>query len=283
MNWLREAISNSLNRLRANVALLAVIFDGLLFIATCAYVVVSHGQLHAMKKTLGQVKTQTSLTKQGLEQTQKAFVYVSNVSISPTTMPPTLDALRNSESFVILDVTNSGNTPARAVNMTINCYFSVLTKDFKFPDFIKNPININPIFFAPRQDRVLSVPIPTHGALSTREGLNPLTVYGHIEYRDDVFSRHHRTWFCYQYAAGQLVEPYNKDTKFIDIFYSCPQHNCSDDDCPEPKGWKPPLEEPYLIPSPFRIPQYMLSPQPSPAPSSANGLPSPVITLPPDS
>jgi hypothetical protein len=109
-------------------------FDGLLVIFTCGLLWTSCEQWQ--------------VARQSLSTSQQAFLYVSSMSFERRTAGPVTKA--SDLSNLVINITNSGNTPALQASTYVNYKITTLPLDYDYPDCCspddkhRNPILIGP-------------------------------------------------------------------------------------------------------------------------------------------
>jgi hypothetical protein len=210
------------------------------------------------------------VAQRALNESNKAFVYVSKVGIEPSSLPTDAASLLTGSGEVAVTFANSGNTPARQAYFSANYWCDKIPKDFQYPDLSKLPSSYTPTFLAPKQELSVRLPIKLLSIVALRQGTAPLRIYGHVEYLDDVLGHEHRTWFCMNYRRTQQTSA----GWGLDAFGACDEHNCADDDCQKPWDWKPPFAKSScrlaasLPASMFATPTPTAKPTSTPAPSA---------------
>lgn len=228
-------------------------FTGAVAVFTLVLGIVSIGQWHVARRTLNE--------------SEKAFVYVGGIEIRPSDLNKLKPVTPNKNADIVIHLTNSGTTPARNVLTHGNVAWIQIDLDqFEFPDYpFPAYEKAGPLFIAPKQTVDIRMSIPALVVLSVREQFSPLTVWGHIEYRDDVLHDRHRTWFCQNFLS-RGSDPIVSEG---DVFAPCYRHNCSDDDCAEPSDFTFPTAQPMTANVEIVVPNALLaSPTPIPTPGS---------------
>jgi hypothetical protein len=243
-----------------------VFFAGAIAFFTLALSVVSYFQYDAARKAARRAIQANRVAQQALMESEKGFVYVSKIDIQPSDFIKLRPLHVETNAQLVIQLTNSGNTPARAVHCHGNAVWIPTDLDqFAFPDYpIPAYEKAGSTLLAPKQIMDVRFPIPAVVVLSAREHLSALIVYGHIEYRDDVLHASHRTWFC-QGFRSEGNDPAVSDG---DIFGQCYQHNCSDNDCGKPWNWTFPAGAPMNVSVSVAVPNNLLgTPSPTPTPA----------------
>jgi hypothetical protein len=185
---------------------------------------------------------QWSVARTEVEEAHKAFVFASAFEIRPHATPEqAVDPNDRAAAEITVSVYNSGDTPARSLFIHSSANLSRSPAP-DYPDILMpNTPSQEPLFLAPRQTTEMPLVTNEFDMMAVREGRTPLTVYGHIEYTDDVLHKQHRTWFCAVYKTHLSLKVGH--VTGIDTFARCPEHNCADDDCPEPWDYQPPTAQ----------------------------------------
>jgi hypothetical protein len=165
--------------------------------------------------------------------TQRAFVSFTGVGGGVGMV--SADRKARTAQEIILNWTNSGNTPARKAitRASGNIWPGELPQGYDFPDLPGG--NKEPITLGPRASAGVRAIVPINYFRDTREGKARLYVWGWIVY-DDVFSSDpHLTEFCtelvqitVQQDATDISDP---KTPFGWNTASCKEGNCTDQDC----------------------------------------------------
>jgi hypothetical protein len=167
------------------------------------------------------------------EAIQRAFVFSRGVSL----YKPDPDASPDLE-MVVVPIENTGTTAATDLEITANMFTKPSSEKwpvpFDFPDAQPSRPGQDPLprALGPKETTIASISLLEQGCLSliARNQLQML-VWGRIKYKD-VFGVPHKTNFCWQYVGRGLDYP--SGTIPTTIFFPCPWHNCTDDQC---KDW----------------------------------------------
>jgi hypothetical protein len=167
------------------------------------------------------------------EAIQRAFVFSRGVNL----YKPDPGASPDLE-MVVIPIENTGTTAATDLEITANMFTKPSSEKwpvpFDFPDAqpSRPGQNPQPRALGPKETTIASISSLEQGCLSliARNQLQML-VWGRIRYKD-VFGARHKTNFCWQYVGRGLDYPLG--TTPTTLFFPCPWHNCTDDDC---KGW----------------------------------------------
>ena len=235
---------------------------GLTFCIFISYIVlgvVGYFQYDAARKATRRAMQANLIARSALAESQKAFVYVSSIRLEPTNFPTDVTSVLNGEGEIVIRFVNSGNTPALHFLPATNFICGKPPINFDYPDFKIPPKSFRPTFIAPKQEWDVRIPIKLGSVIGIREGNAPLKVYGHVDYIDDIFKQKHRTWFCADYAAHWDHVHFTG----TDMFNTCEEHNCADDDCPKPWSWQPRTNEKSSCAIAVELP----APTPTPAPA----------------
>jgi hypothetical protein len=162
---------------------------------------------------------------------QRAFVYAQDpILIGDGGMP---GVRSDRPAFLIVDLMNSGDTPARNGTSDINfCAVEqkIIPGNFAFP---KNEDKKAKLLIGPKSGGHVGIELPLDTLADIEAGRKTMIVYGGISYQD-IFDKWHRTEFCYDYRGFML----NKEGTGIEklIWSDFNRHNCNDEDCPENYG-----------------------------------------------
>jgi hypothetical protein len=227
-----------------------IVLTGCILVSYIVLGVVGYFQFDAARKAARRAMQANQIAKSALTESNKAFVYVSSVNLAPNPLPTDLPSILNGQGEIIVGFANSGNTPALRFVPEVNFICTNPEPSFDYLDLSFRPQGYQPSFLAPKQEIFVRLPIKAGSILGIREGNAPLMVYGHVEYIDDILKRPHRTWFCANYFPH-----WNATTMTgVDVFGTCKQHNCADDDCPQPWTWHPRTDEKSSCTIPISIP-----------------------------
>ncbi len=167
--------------------------------------------------------------------TQRAFVSFSGIAAGVSLVSP--DSKTKTAQEILVNWTNSGNTPARNAMTKANGNAwpgpGELPQGYDFPD--STPGSKQPITLGPRETSGIRAVVPIEYFRTAREGKSRLYIWGWIVY-DDVFSSDlsHLTEFCTEMI--HIAIPSDKDiadpnAPLAWITGSCKEGNCTDQDC----------------------------------------------------
>jgi hypothetical protein len=201
-----------------------------LFVVNCLLFLATLGMFIVAQQSL-------SVTRESVEDVQRAFLFMKDANIYGEAPAIDPNAPNKYFGFVVVDMQNSGDTPARNLQMrTSECIRQGdLPPDFSYPDLPSFEPVKRPFIAGPKSEfrSMLAVPKPLF--VPARAGTKNLFVWGWMTYKD-VFRRDHRTEFCLKYyghvSGGASGEG-------ADLFDRCPSYNCMDDDCPASWGSNP--------------------------------------------
>lgn len=178
------------------------------------------------------IVTLTHQQTRDTEAIQRAFVFSTGVKF----YKPDQNAFPGL-AMVVVPIENAGTTSATELDVVTNMFTEPVTEQwpipFDFPDPQPKRPGKDPL------PRVLGPKETTLGPISLLEpecldliasGELKMLVWGRIKYKD-AFGEGHRTYFCWQYVGLGLDYP--QGTTPITLFFPCPWHNCTDDDCNE--------------------------------------------------
>lgn len=83
-----------------------------IFISYIVLGVVGYFQFDAARKAARRAMQANQIAKKALTESNKAFVYVSSVTLEPNPLPTDLPSILNGQGEIIVGFANSGNTPA---------------------------------------------------------------------------------------------------------------------------------------------------------------------------
>jgi hypothetical protein len=177
-----------------------------------------------------------TLTKKSLDDIQRAFVTVTNVSTTHEMQPgekvtglgdadvPTLS--------VDIEQANSGNTPARHARIKASV---CLHNSFSLPENFSFPENSQ---FGSQYTLTAKAQVPTYIPIDpvsfdrALTGKQRLFIYGAIQYID-IFKQLRTSEFCFFLAGTKInVKTGERET----AWQGCAAHNCEDEDCPDQWG-----------------------------------------------
>jgi hypothetical protein len=171
---------------------------------------------------------QACLSRDTLRDSQRAFVYARDPFLIGDGGKPGEPS--NKPAWLVVDLPNSGETPARKVATNLNYCATIgeLPDDFSFPP---SPLSQPELMLAPKSEGQTSVELPDTLFADLEKEARTLYVYGVISY-EDIFDQWHQTEFCAQYRGYVLKTDGTMDKL---VFAACKKHNCHDKDCP--KSW----------------------------------------------
>lgn len=163
---------------------------------------------------------------------RRALIYAKDPFLIGDGRVPGVDS--GKPAFLVVDLTNSGDTPARKAIGNTNYCATVggLPNYFSFPP---SPGTQPELLLPPKGVGQTSFELPNTLLVDTQLGRRNLFVYGVVEY-EDVFNERHKTEFCSQYR-GFVLQADGMVEKLI--WSACDKHNCHDGDCPEKWGNAP--------------------------------------------
>ena len=198
---------------------LEVAFAGVVALFTIVLAVISIKQWDVSRKGLRRTQKALTLTREGLIDVQRAFLYATGAEIIEDPANPTVDHLN-------IHLQNSGITQARSAVVVGNvCTRATdLPKDFSYPTFTQAPRAGGTI--PPKAEPIIIVDLGKSQTQQTKTHQTKMFVWGDLTYRD-VFNVKHLTEFCMAYRGQQGSQT---------LFDPCLKHNCEDDQCPAQWG-----------------------------------------------
>jgi hypothetical protein len=182
------------------------------------------------------------VASRSMKVSERAFISIEDPFLVGDGGKP--NVLSGKPSWIVTNLKNSGQTPARNVSTNVNycATGSELPSDFSFPP---SPAFNPKMVIAPKSAGQTSFNLPDSVLMDIEAGKRNLFVYGTVSY-EDIFGGLHRTEFCTKYRGFVLNTDGTMD-KFI--WSACDRHNCYDDDCQESWGdLGCPMIGPRLIP-----------------------------------
>jgi hypothetical protein len=188
--------------------------------ATIAVAVFTYTLKRATDKLWAASKEQTLLTREALEATERAFVFVKHHSV----LPP---SEHNSIYVLQIHLQNTGKTPTRHArgNASIKTFQGEIPEEFNFPDI--QPEKETAMLIGPDHSITNAVEVPPAIIDAVAHGKFRLYMWGWIDY-NDVFkgTLRHRTEFCFEVRiSAEPVGAYGM------AFHPYRRHNAADDDC----------------------------------------------------
>lgn len=178
-----------------------------ILLVTFVYVVTAILQWLAIKESV-------RLTKQSLEVSQRAWVFVKEMNMlrRGTSQPIPPDEL----SDITITYENSGNTPALnfSINVNVRLDNKPLPKDFDYPDATSSTPTSRSVL-APKSQQLAFASLRSARVFDETSGELFLHVWERITY-EDVFQATHNSEFCFRYK---------KETGH---FTACPEHYKAD-------------------------------------------------------
>jgi|ERR1035437_305439 hypothetical protein len=222
-------------------------FQGIIALATIAYVTVAY-------KQLGQMRAQNENNQQSLTTLQRAFIFDRGADLVQWTEPflPNIPASASTNG-VIMHFENSGSTAATDIIETSNlCVLQGdISNDFSYTD-LPDAGEHRRAFVGPKS--TFDSPLGVRPELLDEVGTfkKQLFIWGRVRYLD-IFRQPHVTQFCEKYLG--FVKMKNTST-ITDYFEQCPAHNCADNDCPKRWGYVDTIECENVPPQPpTRVPE----------------------------
>lgn len=160
--------------------------EGIIAVATTAYVIVASCQLGAMNKAL-------KVTKRAMALDQRPWVFVQDISV--------LSLEPNKENLIQLYFVNTGHSPAYIFEEDTNVWMSKEPLP-EFPPYGSHPQNfILPP--GPARQAVVSIPLTSPEIVAgIKDRIWSFYLFGYIKYRD-VLAEHHRTGFLLRYNPNR--------------------------------------------------------------------------------
>lgn len=224
-------------------SLFLVIFTGALaFVAAFQFFILRSTLKETQKAADAAIKSaevaiqNTNIAKDALISSQKAFVFVKEISATRIPSSPV-----NADSWRVTAILeNTGGTPTKHLMMDINwkSFTGGLPDDFTFPDSNKNPFHA---FIGPKGIiHSIHVDIPS-ALIEPRIKREDIYVWGWVDY-NDVFNDtpRHRTEFCYK-ICYEIIKPGGIPEHYMS-FQMHRKYNAADDECyRKPSPYVPPI------------------------------------------
>ena len=172
--------------------------------------------------TLVETRRQADDSHESLVLSESPFVYGN---------PPRFDPAKVEQKDVVrvsIPLGNSGNTPTRKLRFQILCEKAGEVTPRSLNGYYDRQITASLSFFGPRAETTpIACDIPRDDWNSMHRKREGFFVYGRAEYYSVIDIHYkHVTQFCYE------VEP-SDDTTIGGFVFSCPKHNCADEECRE--------------------------------------------------
>ncbi|MGO9272204.1 MAG: hypothetical protein ACLQOO_18565 [Terriglobia bacterium] len=227
------------------VEIIQIAISGVLAITGVFVLWVYWGQLREMRKSTDAATKAANTSRDALTKGQRAFIYFSH-TIAPTAVVPDPKTMRITNWEFSVPFGNSGETPTRRASMHVNVYASkqALPDNFGFPEigaFIKQLITVGP-----KEQTATGRLITTSDKIkAVQDGKGHLYLYGWCTYKDvfqDPGDIPHVTKFCYELDnwGGNPFSALGLPVRNSSFWVSCPQHNCTDEECKDEKYASPP-------------------------------------------
>jgi hypothetical protein len=217
----------------------------------------------------GQMIESNKISRDSLIAVQRAFIHFKEIHVKGLTSEDTTGLFSRQWSFIAA-TENSGNTPGIEVVNAFGVQNHFLAdKEFlgivKKTDLRKTVVGPKaPLYLGPQnrnEDFIFGPNLPKNGKFRTFAIDRPLVLFGWIAYRD-VFpkTKLHVTEFCQQLTVVSLsfngkppkVMPTYPPLEFN--FQFCPDHNCTDEYCPDYKELETFVNSPQPpTPDPFGV------------------------------